>query len=97
MAEQLKNAEQTKKVAQIEAPELSEEVKKEIAELTKTQRAAVLLLLLGEEQAANIIKYLNQKRSNLLVQQWLLYKIFLKRQLMWFWTILLLCLKNKPV
>jgi len=61
MAEQLKNAEQTKKVAQIEAPELSEEVKKEIAELTKTQRAAVLLLLLGEEQAANIIKYLNPK------------------------------------
>ena len=41
--------------------ELSEEVKKEIAELTKTQRAAVLLLLLGEEQAANIIKYLNPK------------------------------------
>ena len=84
MAEQLKNAEQTKKVAQIEAPELSEEVKKEIAELTKTQRAAVLLLLLGEEQAANIIKYLNPKEVNLLVQQWLLYKIFLKRQLMWF-------------
>ena len=62
MAEQLKNAEQTKKVTPTESVvELSEEVKKEIAELTKTQRAAVLLLLLGEEQAANIIKYLNPK------------------------------------
>ena len=60
MAEQLKNAEQTKKATPNESVvELSEEVKKEIAELTKTQRAAVLLLLLGEEQAANIIKYLN--------------------------------------
>ena len=58
MAEQLKNAEQTKKATPNEgAAELSEEVKKEISELTKTQRAAVLLLLLGEEQAANIIKY----------------------------------------
>ena len=38
MAEQLKNAEQTKKVTPNEgAAELSEEVKKEISELTKTQ------------------------------------------------------------
>ena len=63
MAEQLKNAEQTKKASPNESVvELSEEVKKEIAELTKTQRAAVLLLLLGEEQKlTNIIKYLNPK------------------------------------
>ena len=38
-------------------PELSAEM----AEMTSTQRAAVLMLLLGEEQAAEIVKYLSPK------------------------------------
>jgi flagellar motor switch protein FliG len=33
----------------------------EMEAMTSTQRAAVLMLLLGEDQAANIIKYLNPK------------------------------------
>ena len=37
------------------------ELKAEMAAMTSTQRAAVLMLLLGEEQAAEIIKYLSPK------------------------------------
>ncbi|MFM1881588.1 MAG: Flagellar motor switch protein FliG [Pseudomonadota bacterium] len=40
---------------------LSEAVQQELAELTSTQRAAVLMLLLGEQQAADIIKYMSPK------------------------------------
>jgi len=40
---------------------LSEQAKNEIALLTSIERAAVLLLLLGEEQAANIISYLSPR------------------------------------
>jgi flagellar motor switch protein FliG len=36
-------------------------LEREMAELTGTQRAAVLMLLLGEQQAAEIIRYLNPK------------------------------------
>ena len=36
-------------------------LRREMDALTGTQRAAVLMLLLGEEQAANIIRYLNPK------------------------------------
>jgi flagellar motor switch protein FliG len=45
------------------APELvmTEELKAELEALTGTQRAAVLMLLLGEQQAAEIIRYLNPK------------------------------------
>ena len=39
----------------------SPELRAEMAAMTSTQRAAVLMLLLGEEQAADIIKYLNPK------------------------------------
>ena len=40
---------------------VSEAVQQELAELTTTQRAAVLMLLLGEQQAADIIKYMSPK------------------------------------
>jgi len=36
-------------------------LRREMSELTGTQRAAVLMLLLGEEQAANIIRFLSPK------------------------------------
>ena len=39
----------------------TEALRREMDSLTGTQRAAVLMLLLGEEQAANIIRYLNPK------------------------------------
>jgi flagellar motor switch protein FliG len=40
---------------------MTEALRVELANITSTQRAAVLILLLGEEQAAEIIKYLNPK------------------------------------
>ena len=40
---------------------MSEALKAEMDNITPTQRAAVLMLLLGEEQAADIIKFLNPK------------------------------------
>jgi flagellar motor switch protein FliG len=43
------------------AAPLSDEVRAELERLTGTQRAAVLMLLLGEAEAANIISYLNPK------------------------------------
>ena len=39
----------------------SDALRREMLELTGTQRAAVLMLLLGEEQAANIIRFLSPK------------------------------------
>lgn len=43
------------------SPPMTEALEAELAELTSTQRAAILLLLLGEEEAANIIRYLDPK------------------------------------
>jgi len=40
---------------------LSDSVQQELDQLTNIQRAAVLMLLLGEQEAANIISYLNPK------------------------------------
>ena len=40
---------------------MTEELAKELAELTGTQRAAVLMLLLGEQQASEIIRFMNPK------------------------------------
>ena len=40
---------------------MTEELAKELAELTNTQRAAVLMLLLGEQQASEIIRFMNPK------------------------------------
>jgi flagellar motor switch protein FliG len=41
--------------------QMSDELKKELAEITNVQRAAVLMLLLGEDLASNIISYLDPK------------------------------------
>jgi flagellar motor switch protein FliG len=41
--------------------EMSDELKKELSEITNVQRAAVLMLLLGEDLASNIISYLDPK------------------------------------
>jgi len=40
---------------------VSEALRQEMAAMTSTQRAAVLMLLLGEEQASDIIRFLNPK------------------------------------
>ena len=40
---------------------ITEELKQELDALTGAQRAAVLMLLLGEQQAAEIIRFLNPK------------------------------------
>jgi flagellar motor switch protein FliG len=40
---------------------MSDELKRELAEITNVQRAAVLMLLLGEDLASNIISYLDPK------------------------------------
>ena len=40
---------------------MTEELRAELDALTGTQRAAVLMLLLGEQQAAEIIRFLNPK------------------------------------
>jgi len=40
---------------------MSESIRAELDQLTNIQRAAVLMLLLGEQEAANIISYLNPK------------------------------------
>jgi flagellar motor switch protein FliG len=55
--------------AKVDAPSLpaprgpvySEAVRAEVEKLTTTERAAVMMLLLGEQQAADIIRYLNPK------------------------------------
>ena len=47
--------------AGLEPPAMSEELKQELDQLTRIQRAAVLMLLLGEQEAANIIQYLDPK------------------------------------
>ena len=44
-----------------EAIAMSEALQEELAELNGTQRAAVLVLLLGEQQASDIIRYMNPK------------------------------------
>lgn len=44
-----------------EPPPMSEALKQELAALTNTQRAAVLMLLLGEQLASDIISYLDPK------------------------------------
>jgi len=40
---------------------MTDALRAELAAITSTQRAAVLMLLLGEDQAADIIKFLNPK------------------------------------
>jgi flagellar motor switch protein FliG len=40
---------------------MTQELAQELSELTSTQRAAVLMLLLGEQQASEIIRFMNPK------------------------------------
>jgi flagellar motor switch protein FliG len=57
-----KDGKDAKGAAAPPAPEpISEAVLAEVEALTSTERAAVLMLLLGEQQAADIIKYLNPR------------------------------------
>ncbi|MGB2318228.1 MAG: hypothetical protein ACPH10_06360, partial [Litorivicinaceae bacterium] len=46
-------------MADMDQQEMTEALREEIEGLTSTDRAAVLLLLLGEQEAANIIKYMD--------------------------------------
>ena len=49
-------------MAQVQdAPLMTEALRTELEQLTNIQRAAVLMLLLGEQEAANIIQYLDPK------------------------------------
>ncbi len=48
-------------MADLDQQEMTDALREEIEELTSTDRAAVLLLLLGEQEAANIIKYMDPK------------------------------------
>lgn len=48
-------------MADIDQQEMTDTLREEIEGLTSTDRAAVLLLLLGEQEAANIIKYMDPK------------------------------------
>ena len=48
-------------MADMDQQEMTDALREEIEELTSTDRAAVLLLLLGEQEAANIIKYMDPK------------------------------------
>ena len=51
---------QTKDAAAAPAP-ISELLQGELDRMTSTDRAAVIMLLLGEQQAADIIRYLNPR------------------------------------
>jgi flagellar motor switch protein FliG len=48
-------------MADMDQQEITDALREEIEGLTSTDRAAVLLLLLGEQEAANIIKYMDPK------------------------------------
>jgi flagellar motor switch protein FliG len=48
-------------MADLDQQEMTDALREEIEGLTSTDRAAVLLLLLGEQEAANIIKYMDPK------------------------------------
>lgn len=48
-------------MAENESQDMTDALREEIEALTATDRAAVLLLLLGEQEAANIIKYMDPK------------------------------------
>jgi flagellar motor switch protein FliG len=54
-------AEAKKEGASVAESLMSEETRNELAVLTRSERAAVILLLLGEEQAADIISYMSPR------------------------------------
>lgn len=59
--EKKKSGDGSKDSVPLDLQELSEAVQEELEEMTSTQRAAVLMLLLGEEQASDIIRYMNPR------------------------------------
>jgi flagellar motor switch protein FliG len=52
---------QAKDASATEAPPMSEMLRDEMSRMTSTDRSAVIMLLLGEQQAADIIRYLNPR------------------------------------
>ena len=52
---------QAKQSVPIEEPPMSEALRDELSRMTSTDRSAVIMLLLGEQQAADIIRYLNPR------------------------------------
>ena len=76
-----------KNMAQVQdAPPMSEALRTELEQLTNIQRAAVLMLLLGEQEAANIIQYLDPKEVQPLGPPWCLWRTSRKRRLIPCWT-----------
>ncbi len=56
-----KDAKDSPQVPDITDLTMSDELREELDQLTGSQRAAVLMLLLGEQQAAEILRYLNPR------------------------------------
>ncbi len=52
---------QAKQAVPFEEPPMSEALRDELSRMTSTDRSAVIMLLLGEQQAADIIRYLNPR------------------------------------
>jgi flagellar motor switch protein FliG len=52
---------QAKNSVPVEEPPMSEGLRDELSRMTSTDRSAVIMLLLGEQQAADIIRYLNPR------------------------------------
>ena len=52
---------QIKDAVTAEPVPMSEELRDELSRLTSTDRSAVIMLLLGEQQAADIIRFLNPR------------------------------------
>ena len=66
-----------KQQAAIEIDPQQEEIEQQYKTMTGSQRAAVIMLLLGEQHAANIIKYL--ERKELLIKELNHYNPYLKK------------------
>ena len=54
-------AEAARKDNPVEEKEMPESVRAELETMTSTERAAVIMLLMGETQAANVIRYMNPR------------------------------------
>ena len=50
-----------KEAVVVEPAPMSEALRDEMSRMTSTDRSAVIMLLLGEQQAADIIRYLNPR------------------------------------
>ena len=64
-------AEAAKNIPQGEGEkELPDFVREELETMTSTERAAVIMLLMGETQASDIIRYMNPERFRRWAQPW---------------------------